>query len=136
MADTERGDMKSREEEKKAEDRERRKQRYEDEDWVKNEVSRKGKEVWIAYLLWFIGGTLGVHRFYLGETNTAVAMVITFVIGWATTVILVGFLILGVLGIWVIVDLFTIPGMVEKANEKVKLEAYDELRRRKDALGQ
>lgn len=125
-----------REEERKREEIEKRKQRYEDEDWVNGEVDRKGKEVWIAYLLWFVLGSLGAHRFYLGETNTAVAMAVTFVVGWATTVILVGFLILGVLGIWVIVDLFTIPGMVEKANEKVKLEAYDELRRRKDALGQ
>lgn len=115
-------------------EKEKRRQRYEDEDWVKNEVSRKGKEVWIAYILYLIAGMIGGHRYYLGETNTAITMTIMFVVGSILTIVLVGYIVLFILGIWVLIDLFTIPKMVRSANERTKLEAYDELRRRKDAL--
>jgi TM2 domain-containing membrane protein YozV len=78
------------------------------------ETSKKSSGV--AYLLWFFLGGLGGHRFYLGRTGSAVGMIALTVIGWATVAIGVGFALLAGLGIWLIVDLFLIPGMVAEHN--------------------
>ncbi|MBN9091103.1 MAG: TM2 domain-containing protein [Reyranella sp.] len=74
------------------------------------------KSTGIAYLLWFFLGGLGVHRFYLGQTGTGVAMAIIFVISWITVFIGIGFIGLAAIGIWLIVDAFLIPGITARAN--------------------
>jgi TM2 domain-containing membrane protein YozV len=58
------------------------------------------KSVGIAYLLWFFLGALGIHQFYLGRTGRAISYIFTF--GW--------------LGVGLLIDLFTLPGQVRKAN--------------------
>ena len=73
------------------------------------------KSMAIAYVLWFFLGQLGIHRFYLGKTGTAVTQLILGVVGWILTVFLVGFIFLAVLWIWLIVDIFLIPGLVRSA---------------------
>jgi TM2 domain-containing membrane protein YozV len=74
------------------------------------------KSTGIAYLLWFFLGGLGVHRFYLGQTGTGMAMTIIFVLSWITVFIGIGFLGLAVIGVWVIVDAFLIPGIAARVN--------------------
>ena len=59
-----------------------------------------GKSVGVAYLLWFFLGVLGVHQFYLGKVGRGVSYIFT--LGW--------------LGIGLLIDLFTLPGQVRKAN--------------------
>lgn len=71
------------------------------------------RSVGLAYLLWFFFGGLGGHRFYLGRTGTAVAQLILTVLGVATAWLGVGFLLLVPVGIWLLVDLFLIPGMAK-----------------------
>lgn len=71
----------------------------------------------VAYLLWFFLCSFGAHRFYLGEKGTAIAQLILCILGYLTLVILVGFVLLAVWGVWVLVDAFLIPGMVRKHNE-------------------
>lgn len=68
------------------------------------EANRKSKGV--AYLLWVLCGFFGVHRFYAGETKTgAIQLVMAFsVIGWP------------VLLIWLLIDLFLIPDMINEKN--------------------
>jgi TM2 domain-containing membrane protein YozV len=58
----------------------------------------------MAYLLWVLGlfGFCGIHRFYLGKPLTG----------------LLWFFTAGLLFVGQIVDLFLIPGMVEKANRR------------------
>ncbi len=58
----------------------------------------------MAYLLWLLGllGFCGIHRFYLGKPITG----------------LIWFFTVGLLGIGQIIDLFLIPGMVERANHR------------------
>ena len=62
------------------------------------------KELWVTYALWFFGGFLGLHKFYLGK------------IGWGVLYILTGGLFL----IGMLIDLFTIPSQVRRYNEGVR----------------
>ena len=61
----------------------------------------------LAYLLWCTGffGACGVHRFYAGKYGTGLLWLLTG----------------GLLGIGQFLDLFFIPGMVEKKNLKYQL---------------
>jgi TM2 domain-containing membrane protein YozV len=64
----------------------------------------KEKEVWVTYLLWFFLGFLGVHKFYLGKMGWGILYIFTgglFFIGW-------------------LIDLFTIPRQVRRANEQLR----------------
>ena len=74
------------------------------------------KSAGTTYLLWFFAGGLGGHRFYLGRTGSAVAQLCLTVFGILTAVLIVGFLLLAAVGIWLLVDLFTIGKMVEDHN--------------------
>jgi len=64
----------------------------------------KEKETWVAYLLWFFLGFLGVHKFYLGKMGWGILYIFTgglFVIGW-------------------LIDIFTIPSQVRRTNEEIR----------------
>jgi TM2 domain-containing membrane protein YozV len=74
------------------------------------------KSVGIAYLLWIFLGGFGVHRFYSGHTKSAVLQMVLCIsiVGWL------------VLGPWLIIDLFLIPGLVRERNvETLRLMGYD-----------
>lgn len=77
---------------------------------------RAPKDMGIAYLLWFFLGGLGVHRFYLGSTGVGVTLVLLTVIGWITTIVVIGWVLLGVALIILIMDLFLIPSLTRSAN--------------------
>jgi len=67
------------------------------------------KDKTIAYLLWcgcFVG-LCGLHRFYNGKYGTGFLWLFT----------------LGLAGIGQFIDLFTIPGMVENANNRALIES-------------
>lgn len=81
------------------------------------EMMNRRKTSSTAWLLWAFTGGVGGHRFYLGRTGSAVAMLLT----------------LGGLGIWTFVDIFLINGMVKETNEQVELEVIQEIRLYSDA---
>ncbi|HPE36622.1 MAG TPA: TM2 domain-containing protein [Spirochaetales bacterium] len=56
--------------------------------------------VFVAYLLFFVGGVLGIHRFYLRKIPTGIL--------WACS--------LGLGGLGLLYDFFTLPDQVRKAN--------------------
>lgn len=66
------------------------------------------RSVGVAYLLWCLSlfGVSGVHRFYAGKWKTG----------------LLWFFTLGLLFFGTIIDLFLIPGMIERANTNRRLD--------------
>lgn len=54
----------------------------------------------VAYLLWFFGGFLALHRFYLNRPGSAIFFLLT----------------CGGFGIWWLLDALLIPGMVAEEN--------------------
>lgn len=58
------------------------------------------KSLAAAYIFAFLGGYLGLHRFYLGQIGIGIVYLLT----------------LGVFGIGWIIDLIVLPGIVKKAN--------------------
>ena len=62
------------------------------------------KKLWVAYLLWFFFGFLGVHKFYLGKILLGILYILTgglFFVGW-------------------FLDLFTLPSQVDLYNLRMQ----------------
>lgn len=89
---------------------------------VNSEVANNKKSVGVSYLLWFFLSSLGIHRMYLGRKGSGVTLLILSVLGWITLVFLVGWVFLAIVGIWVLVDAFLLPGIVKAANDDLTEE--------------
>jgi TM2 domain-containing membrane protein YozV len=87
---------------------------------VQSELEHKKKSVAVAYVLAILLGGLGAHRFYVRKTGTAVTQLVLTLLGYLTMVILIGFLFVGIVGIWVLVDLFLLHGYVKRLNEEIE----------------
>ena len=74
------------------------------------------KSALVAYVLWFFLGWLGIHRFYLGRTMSGVVMLLITALSWALSLIFIGHLGFLLVGIWLFVDIFLIPGMTRRYN--------------------
>lgn len=57
-----------------------------------------------AGLLQLFFGTLGVGRFYMGSTGIAIAQLALTLVGWMTAIFLVGFILIGAVGVWALFD--------------------------------
>jgi TM2 domain-containing membrane protein YozV len=79
---------------------------------LQTELMSRQKSSGTAWLLLIFGGGLGAHRFYLGRTGTAIAMLLT----------------AGALGVWTLVDLFLMGGMIKETNDQIENEIISELR--------
>lgn len=84
---------------------------------LSSEMNKKQKSTGTTWLLWFFTGGFGGHRFYLGKTGSAVAMLLT----------------LGGLGIWSLIDLFLLNGMIKDTNEAIENDILSEIRLLKNA---
>ena len=100
---------------------------------LNGELNRSRKSVGVSYLLWFLFGYLGIHKFYMGKAVWGISYFLMLVVGWSiggAGVVLAeeggggmavfGLLLLIALGILLLVDLFTIPGQIRKNQEKLK----------------
>jgi TM2 domain-containing membrane protein YozV len=84
------------------------------------------KSTGLAYLLWFLFGGFGVHRFYLDQKGTGIAQLLLLLLGWIP--IGLGWLVLAV---WLIVDLFLIPDMSRRFNVEL-IGTLDEVRAQRE----
>jgi len=80
---------------------------------VENEFENKKKNPVIAWVLWLFLGTLGAHRFYLGNTGYAIAMLL---LAWAT------------FGVWTLIDAFFIQKNIRKKNNEIELEIINHVK--------
>jgi TM2 domain-containing membrane protein YozV len=66
-------------------------------------VARAPKEVGLGYLFLVLLGCFGAHQFYLGKTGRGLLYLFT----------------LGLLGVGVLVDLFTLPAQTRQVNAEI-----------------
>lgn len=78
-----------------------------------SEFDKRKKSKGITFLLWFFLSTFGAHRFYLGNTGLAIAMLL---LGWAT------------LFIWPLVDgIYCLVKKVDEMNEEIERKIISEI---------
>ena len=66
------------------------------------------KERLVAFLLCFFLGVFGAHRFYAGRTLSAVSILVLNIIGWFTSFLGVGLVLIGIASFWVFIDFIII----------------------------
>lgn len=62
----------------------------------------------VALILCFLLGTLGAHRFYIGDRSLGTAQLLLSIIGWCTVWLIIGIIPLVIVGVWAFVDLILI----------------------------
>jgi len=84
---------------------------------LESEVKNQGKNMVVAYILWYFLGIFGGHRFYMGKTGTAITQLILSitVIGMIAT------------GIWWVVDAFLLHTWVKDRNRQIENEVMDSI---------
>jgi TM2 domain-containing membrane protein YozV len=84
---------------------------------LESEVKSQGKNMVVAYVLWYFLGLLGGHRFYMGKTGSALAQLILTItiIGSIATVI------------WWIVDAFKLHQWVKEHNKAIENRIMDQI---------
>ena len=81
-------------------------------------VSSKSRLV-LTLLAFFIG-QLGIHRFYAGKIGTGVAMLVLTIVGYATIILVFGFIPLAVVWVWNLIDfIMAIAGSFKDKDGKV-----------------
>ncbi|MBB3114718.1 TM2 domain-containing membrane protein YozV [Paenibacillus phyllosphaerae] len=112
---------------------------------LKSELKSAEKSTALSYLM-LLGGHLGIHRFYLKRPGTGaaqlalflVATIFYFVMAIASETSNETLVILSVilfvlpaiaLFIWIVVDLFLLPGMIRSYNERIEQDILQEIDR-------
>lgn len=84
---------------------------------LESEVKSQGKNMVVAYVLWYFLGMFGAHRFYMGRTGSAVAQLVL-------SVTIIGTI---VTGIWWFVDAFLVHTWVKEHNAEVENRLIDRI---------
>ena len=85
-------------------------------------INMQGKNMLVAYLLWWFLGWAGGHRFYLNRIGSGVTQLVLFLIGIITAVVVVGLFILGALWVWWLIDVYFTQKMVNEENAKLGIQ--------------
>lgn len=78
-----------------------------------------------SYILWLLLGGIGAHKFYLGKTGMGILYLSLAFLGAVTWLFFMGWLFHIPLLILLLIDLFTIPSQVAKANERAAVQMAD-----------
>jgi TM2 domain-containing membrane protein YozV len=84
--------------------------RYDD-----NRARGSSSNLVVAYLIWFFLGYGGVHRMYLGRWTSGLLMLGVFVMSWVLSLVFIGYVGLGFILVWWVIDALLIPGMVRRS---------------------
>ena len=95
---------------------------------IEQRVANDAKSPLVAYLLLIVLWGLGVHRMYLGRWLSGILMAVLWGLGWLTAPILIGWPLLGLISLWVIIDMFLIPGMIQEDKDDMRRLLGSELR--------
>ena len=82
-------------------------------------VNTEGKNMVVAYLLWFFLGYFGIHRFYLGKVGSGLAQLLLMIIGWVTSFIFIGFFLIAAWFIWWLLDAYFVQQYVTDFNDSI-----------------
>ena len=77
---------------------------YNQLNYIEQRVKSDGKNPIIAWLLWFFLGTLGGHRFYLGQPKAVVMLIITLLSYVLLFVFFIGAIGLLAMLVWWLID--------------------------------
>ena len=77
---------------------------------VEQRIANDGPSTGVTYLLWFFLGLIGIHRFYLGRTGSAVTRLIL-------TLTIIGMIVTWV---WWFVDAFLTPEMIREKRDQLR----------------
>ncbi|HST72558.1 MAG TPA: TM2 domain-containing protein [Kocuria rosea] len=83
-----------------------------------------GKSVLLAYVLWFLLGWLGAHKFYLRQPIWGLVYLVLGGLGWSLAGIGVGFLFLVPWSLLMLVDVITMPFRTALVNASIARSAY------------
>jgi TM2 domain-containing membrane protein YozV len=84
---------------------------------IEQRVANDGPSAAVSYVLWFLLGLLGVHRFYLGRVGSGVVMLVLSITVFGVFIT----------GIWWIVDAFLIPGMMNEKRQALRQKLMTEM---------
>ncbi|WP_082045493.1 TM2 domain-containing protein [Azotobacter chroococcum] len=84
---------------------------------VEQKVANARKSTGVAYILLLLFGGFGVHRFYLGQIASGVTLLVITLSGAVFIFPLI------ITFVWVLVDLFLIPGIVRDVTEMARRDA-------------
>lgn len=82
-----------------------------------SEVKNQGKNIIVAYILWYFLGIFGAHRFYMRKTGSAIAQLIL-------SITVIGLI---VSSIWWIVDAFILHTWVKEHNRSLENHLIDQI---------
>lgn len=94
---------------------------------IEQRVTNEAKSPFVAYLLAILLWGFGAHRMYLGRWASGLIMLVLWGLGWLTAPILIGWVPLGFVSLWMIVDLFLIPGMIREDQAVLRQRLMTEL---------
>ncbi|RXZ84919.1 TM2 domain-containing protein [Paenibacillaceae bacterium] len=84
---------------------------------LEQEVKNHGKNMVVAYILWYFLGLFGAHNFYMQRNGVAVAQLVL-------TITIIG---LFVNVIWLIVDAFLLHQWVKDHNQHLEARIIDQM---------
>jgi len=89
---------------------------------VSIKMNMEGKNMLVAYLLWWFLGGFGAHRFYLGRVKSGIIQLLLFVLGLATIFFFIGYALLIACLIWWGLDAYFTYKIVKEENAKLGVE--------------
>ncbi|MEF3303467.1 TM2 domain-containing protein [Paenibacillus sp. GYB003] len=90
---------------------------------LEQEVKNQGKNMVVAYILWYFLGLFGGHRFYLRKKGSAIAQLIL-------SITMIGMI---VTCIWWLIDAFLLHTWVKDHNREVEGRVMDQIMMQKNA---